>query len=228
ATGPYPGAAPGPGPGHPRDPGGGVSTLGKVMDNWRHTGASDGQVHEAPKKTTAGKAKPTSRPPPAVETFTAAELAAMQLPEARYVVWEVIPEGLTVLAGKPKLGKSWLALNLALAVAQGGIALGKINVTKAGVLYLALEDTKRRLQARVRKILSKTQQKAPERLHLTTSWGMPGQDRLKLLSLWLEEHPETRLVIIDTWAKFRPGRIRGSDLYEEDYAHASQLKDLAD
>src|SRR5262249_58141949 len=85
-------------------------------------------------------------PPTNVETFTAAELVAMELPEPRWAVEGILPEGVTVLAGKPKLGKSWLALNVALAVAGGGVALGAVRVEGGLVLYLALEDTRRRLQ----------------------------------------------------------------------------------
>lgn len=63
----------------------------------------------------------------------------------RYVVPGYIAEGLTVLAGRPKLGKSWLALDLAIAVATGGAALGSTKVGQGDVLYLALEDNERRL-----------------------------------------------------------------------------------
>jgi RecA-family ATPase len=58
-----------------------------------------------------------------------------------------LPEGLTLPAGKPKLGKSWLALSVAFAVAAGGVALGTYPVAQGEVLYLALEDNERRLQS---------------------------------------------------------------------------------
>jgi RecA-family ATPase len=83
--------------------------------------------------------------------------------------------GFSVLAGKSKLGKSWLALNLALAVASGGTAIGSIDVEQGEVLYLALEDTKRRLQGRLRKILAATEAEPPAGLTLATSG--PRQDR---------------------------------------------------
>jgi hypothetical protein len=163
-----------------------------------------------------------------VETFTAADLATMDLPEPRFAVPDILPDGLSLLAGKPKLGKSWLALNLALAVACGGVALGQVQVEAGDVLYLALEDTRRRLQSRLKVLLSKIGAAAPERLTLATSW--PRQDQGGLLAVveWAEQHPERRLIVIDTWAKFRPARIRGRDSYEEDYQHASEVKALAD
>jgi RecA-family ATPase len=58
-----------------------------------------------------------------------------------------VPEGCILLAGPPKVGKSWLTLGLGLSVASGGKALGRIDVTAGQVLYLALEDTPRRLKA---------------------------------------------------------------------------------
>lgn len=70
-----------------------------------------------------------------------------------------------MLAGPPKIGKSWLALGLAVAVATGGKALGTIDVTTGAALYLALEDTPRRLQARLRKVLANDP--APDNLTLT-------------------------------------------------------------
>jgi RecA-family ATPase len=65
----------------------------------------------------------------------------------------MLPEGLTLLAGKPKLGKSWLAFSVALSIAAGGGALGAQPVAKGDVLYLALEDNARRLQSRARRLL---------------------------------------------------------------------------
>jgi hypothetical protein len=57
------------------------------------------------------------------KTFTAAELMAEELPEARWIVPDVLPEGVTFLAGKPKVGKSWMVLGIGLAVATGVVAL---------------------------------------------------------------------------------------------------------
>jgi hypothetical protein len=166
-------------------------------------------------------------PAPAVETFTAEELLRMELPEPRFAVEGIVPEGLSVLAGKPKLGKSWAALNLALAVATGGVALGKVQVEQGAVLYLALEDTKRRLKGRLGKLLGRQHAEAPAALTLAREW--PRQDKGGLLALaeWLDAHPDARLVVIDTWVRFRPSRVRGANEYEEDTRHAAELQALA-
>jgi hypothetical protein len=167
-------------------------------------------------------------PAPAAETFSAAELVAMRLPEPHWAVEGILPAGLSVLAGKPKLGKSWLALLLALAVAGGGVALGSVSVEAGDVLYLALEDTRRRLQDRLRKLLAKTEAPAPPRLTLATAWPRQDKGGLAALGEWLQAHGGAALVAIDTWQRFRPLKMRGRDIYEEDYEHAGEVKALAD
>jgi hypothetical protein len=163
-----------------------------------------------------------------VEMFTASDLLTMELPPPKWAVADLIPEGLALLAGKPKLGKSWLALHLAIAVATGGKALG-VDVEEGDVLYLALEDTPRRLQKRLKKLLRDTGGTLPRRLTLACAWPRQDNGGLVALDAWLAEHKGARLVVIDTWARFRPvGRGFRSDAYQEDYAHAEQVKVLAD
>src|SRR5436190_17685404 len=87
------------------------------------------------------------------DIVTAAELADMIFPPVSYVVDGYIAEGLTILAGRPKAGKSWLALNFGTAVASGGVALGSVRVEVGDVLYLALEDNRRRLKQRLKQIM---------------------------------------------------------------------------
>jgi hypothetical protein len=89
-----------------------------------------------------------------LDTISASRLAAMELPPVKYIVDGFIAEGLTVLAGRPKVGKSWMALGLAIAVASPfGYAFGSIPVEQGDVLYLALEDNKRRLKRRLNQMV---------------------------------------------------------------------------
>ena len=81
-------------------------------------------------------------------------LDAQHFPPLSWVVPGLIPEGMSMLVGGPKIGKSWLSLGVALAVASGGRVLGRIGVGDARpVLLLALEDGDRRLQDRARELL---------------------------------------------------------------------------
>ncbi len=165
-----------------------------------------------------------ARPPPSV--FTAADLIAQIIPPVRWVLPGILPEGLTILAGKPKMGKSWLALDLAIAVATGGMVLG-IQVERADVLYLALEDTKSRLQSRLKKLTWGITAQL-DGLSLEIDWPPFGQHGLTHLEEWLGTHPAVGLVIIDTFARVRRKPKTNANVYADDYAAAHEVKALAD
>jgi hypothetical protein len=158
-------------------------------------------------------------------TWTAAELLAEQLPEQRWAIDGLLAEGLAFFAGAPKLGKSWMALGLGIAVASGGYALGKIPVEQGDVLYLALEDNARRLQSRLRMLLGNDA--APHRLHLQTEWSRLDEGGVDQLTAWLDDHPETRLVIVDVWTRVRPWTRESGSHYQADYEAASLLQAIA-
>lgn len=157
--------------------------------------------------------------------FTADDLLDTHFPEPRWAVPGLIAEGLTLLAGAPKLGKSWLCLDLGISIATGTPALGKIDTLQGDVLYAALEDPPRRLKSRLRKILDGD--RAPGNLALVTE--LPSMVvALDMIAEWLEGHPDARLVVIDVLAKVRPAAAPGTSAYEADYAVLSRLKKLAD
>jgi hypothetical protein len=159
-----------------------------------------------------------------LDTITAPELEALELAEPRFACAELIVEGLSFLAGKPKLGKSWLALQLAIAVALGEAWLGHA-CERGGVLYLALEDSKRRLQSRLRKILGGRD--VPTALSFATECQRLDKGGLILISAWLDAHPDALLVIIDTLAKVKPIGKRGGNIYAEDSDAGARLQALA-
>ena len=88
---------------------------------------------------------------PALGVISADDLLDMEFPEPVWAVPDILPIGLSILAGKSKVGKSWMALQIALAVGSGGMVFDR-KVEKGKVLYLALEDSPRRLKARMRKL----------------------------------------------------------------------------
>jgi hypothetical protein len=170
--------------------------------------------------------RPASAKIPGPTIIDARQLLETTLRDPNFAVPGILPEGLTLLAGKPKTGKSWLALGIAIAVASGGRALGRIKVERGDVLYLALEDTQRRLQARLKAILR--DEPCPAGLGLTTTWPRVGSGGTEELLRRLDARKQTRLVIIDTLEKIRPQRARNGNLYAEDYSAVGALKRVAD
>lgn len=147
----------------------------------------------------------------------------MSLPEPRWAIPGLFAEGLNILAGKPKTGKSWLALAIAHAVASGAMILDK-KVEIGEVLYLALEDTWRRLQDRLRKLHGATH--VSSGLHFAHEWERLKRGGMEGLEHWIGCHPACRLVIIDTLTRIRPPRVPRADSYEEDSSLGSMLQSL--
>ncbi|GAB3226539.1 hypothetical protein GCM10027447_16810 [Glycomyces halotolerans] len=175
------------------------------------TGFDTASAFEAPKYQTA---------------WNAAELMAATFPEPNWAVPGMICEGLSLLCGPPKVGKSWASLALALAIASGGKAFGSIPVDAGPVLYLALEDTARRLQARIRTVLG--DQPAPEALTIVTECPRLDRGGAEAIDGWLTAHPDAKLVVIDVFAKLRPAAAPGTGAYDADYAAVGAIKRLAD
>lgn len=159
--------------------------------------------------------------------LTARQLQRKQFPVQRFVIPGIIPDGAaTLLAGGPKKGKTWLALGWALGVAGGGTVLGTLNVEQGTVLMLALEDGERRIQTRI-EMMTPDDSDWPENLHIYTEWPRLDETGLPLLGGFLDEHPDTRLIIIDTLKKVRPRGDRKSNPYDLDYEAVSGLSQLA-
>jgi hypothetical protein len=169
-----------------------------------------------------------------IEGTDACTLMGMEFPEPNWVVENMIPEGVIIFAGKPKAGKSVLALNIAVAVALGGKCLGQ-DVEKGGVLYLHLEDNQRRIQRRIKAMLPLDEYSggisaAPNNLYLYHKWPRIGEGGLRALDNFLKEN-RSRLVIIDTFKMFQPHLTKKDNKkiqYEIDYDRVSSLREIAE
>src|SRR5262249_34826276 len=146
--------------------------------------------------------------------FTARELQTMVFPEPTFVVDGLITPGLTFLVSRPKLGKSWWALDVAIAIATGQPALGSATVEQGDVLCLALEDSARRLQRRMERMLGC--EDWPERLTIFTKWPR-GEEGLEGIREWVRSVEAPKLAIIDTYELFRTERSGQCNPYAEDY-----------
>ena len=152
---------------------------------------------------------------------TASEIIEKEYPPVNWLIPGFITTGLTILAGAPKMGKSWMILNMAYAIAVGGRVLGHIAVEPAEVLFLALEDTERRLKSR----LAMIEARPSTMLYMPTEWPR-GVDAVKYLDLWMIDHPDTRAVFIDTLQKV--SGVEDQNNYAETYNSAATLKRFAD
>lgn len=157
--------------------------------------------------------------------ISATALLVKVFPDIIYIVPGILPEGVTLLVGRPKIGKSWWALDLCIAVASENLLfMGGVQPGNRGdVLYLALEDNQRRLQRRLKKLLGKA--KVPNRLTFHTEWSRVDQGGIEAMKEWLDEHPHAKLVVVDTLQKIRP--IVGNDGYAKDYMAIEPLQKLA-
>lgn len=157
--------------------------------------------------------------------FSASELMKHKFPEISYIADNLIPEGLSILAGKPKLGKSWMVCDLCLSVADDARDfVGRVSCRKGDVLYLALEDNHRRLQSRIKKMYGK--RLAPERLTIGITWPTMSSNCIDELESWIESVPDPKLIVIDTYGIIKPKKS-GKDDYGEDYRSISDLQRLA-
>lgn len=157
---------------------------------------------------------------------TASDLSAMTFRPLQCAVPDLVPEGLGLLAGKPKTGKSWMGFDICIAVAGGTYALGNIKCEQGPVLYLALEDTLRRAQGRMRAILQGAP--APAALTIATEWKRADEGGLDDIRAWLAMNRNARLILIDTLQKMRGSRKKDAGVYEDDYRAIADFKKLAD
>ena len=157
-----------------------------------------------------------------LETMTAEQLQSAPYSPVPFLVDELIPEGLHILAGAPKIGKSWLALWLCLCVSQGQ-PLWNFTTVQGEVLYLSLEDSFQRIQTR----LFDLTEDAPPTLHFAIMADTLKHGLEQQIEQFLTDHPDTKLVVIDTLQRVR-GAGSDSNLYANDYQDIGILKQLAD
>ena len=156
-----------------------------------------------------------------LQTIDGETLMSQPLTPLNFVVDTLLSQGLHILAGSPKVGKSWLALWLAVTVAKGESVWG-MGVKQGTTLYLCLEDSPLRIQNRLFEIT----EDAPANVHFTTNSDTLGKGLEEQLCAFLSEHPDTVLIIIDTLQMIRGAGY--DNTYANDYRDLSALKHIAD
>ena len=159
------------------------------------------------------------------DSFDALELQGENVDPPSWIVRDVLPTGLAILCAPSKIGKSWMMMQLGLAVAEGKDFLD-FKTNQSGVLYYALEDSKARLKDRLNKLLKG--KKAPTNLRFVTHADTVDSGLLEKIEEELRTFPGIKLIIIDTLQKVRGKAIRNESMYSGDYREMAKLKEYAD
>jgi hypothetical protein len=188
-----------------------------------------GHTTKAPPNPPPNTAAKPQHAKPGLDTLlkSAFVLQTQTFEPLRWIVPDLLPEGLTLLAGKPKVGKSFLALDVATAVASGGMCLGK-QCEQGDVLALCLEDSDRRLQRRLTTMLGAQKEKWPARLEYATDWPRLADGGLDLIRKWIGKAAKPRLVIVDILERVRTRNTnKQMPQYTADYDALAALQGIA-
>ncbi len=156
------------------------------------------------------------------------DLMRKQFPPVKWIVKDYVSEGFSVLAGRQKLGKTWLALDFAIAVATGGYALGSIACGQGDVLYIDLENGERRINGRIATLFP-AERNRPDLRHL--NWATEpvplNKGFIEALEAWRTKTRNPRLVVIDVLQRIKPAGIASRNAYENDYSIWAPLQQWA-
>ena len=158
-----------------------------------------------------------------LNTVGGEDLLSMHLPPQQFIVEGLLPVGLAMIVGATKTGKSFLTLQLCLAVSQGE-PLWNYQTKKGHVLYLALEDPWTRLQKRVQNMKGT----ASNFLQLSIDSETINKGLIEQIDDFLKQYPDTVLIAVDTFQHIRDNEIkRGVSIYAHEYEELMALQRYA-
>lgn len=159
-----------------------------------------------------------------LEYISARDLQNKELAPTIYYVDKILPQGLNLICSVPKMGKSWLALDLCISICNGTPFLG-FNTKRCGCLYLALEDSYNRLKSRMSKLLGDND--APNDFIYSINCNDLKNGFINQIETFLNNHNNIKVIIIDTLQKIR-SETKNSNAYGHDYKELSMIKRIAD
>ena len=163
------------------------------------------------------------------DAILAPDLCDKKFPAVKFLIPGLIPEGVTLLVSRPKLGKSWMLQQIAGAVALGRTTLSSDPSTPPAhgdVLHLTLEDGERRFQRRMKKHYGPARDNWPARMTIVTRWRRLDQGGIDDIREWCKSVPNPTLVTIDTLKKVRPEGKATKTSYAVDYEACEDLVKL--
>ena len=199
---------------------------GKPIE-WKSTAAGDGKKN--------GDNKPDLSIWDDLEPVSIADLIEMDIPDVYFPVKNFLPEGLSYIGAYPKSGKSWLMMEMCVAVATGQSFLGHETV-QSDVLYFDLENPDIGLKNRLEKTSSSLQVPKNVRvifreqiLEKVKDQKIPklGTGFEYIIEKQLQKNPKIRLVIIDTLFHVSSRKLRDETDYDRDSRNGQILKDVA-
>lgn len=158
--------------------------------------------------------------PPPLNVLSVTELLQNEYEPVKWIIPDILPEGLTLFCAAPKIGKSMVALAIALRMARR--THGGIN---GDTLYLSLDDvSERRLQSRVRSLLQGKE--VEPRVFFATESRCLDTGLIEQFEEWMRMYPDTAMIVIDVYGTVKPKRI-GDDIYKNDYNALNSLRTFA-
>ncbi len=155
-----------------------------------------------------------------LELISSVEIMNTPMKKQRFIVNGMIYPGIHILSGDPKIGKSWMMLDMCLAVAKGEDFLGR-KTEQGQVVYMALEDTFVSLQSRMYELTDEPS----ENLFFTLLANSIGNGLEEDLQECKKMFPDLKMIVIDTLQKIRNNI---DTKYGADYRELSVLKSIAD
>ena len=158
-----------------------------------------------------------------IQLIDAETLYYKPLEHPKMLIDGVLSDGLAIMAGDSKIGKSWMVLWMCLQISKGEPVWG-LPTRKTDVGYLALEDLEWRGQQRMQDLTDTP----PENLHFGFSCGQLGAELESQIEDVLKDYPSTGLLFIDTLQMVRDNVSAKVNAYAQDYKDLSSLKKIAD
>ena len=158
-----------------------------------------------------------------IELIDADSLYYEALDQPRMLIEGLLSQGLAILSGDAKIGKSWMVLWFCLQISKGEPIWG-IPTSKCDVVYLALEDNKNRIQQRMQELTDDP----PDNLHYGFSCGKLGAELEGQIRSVISQYPDLGILFVDTLQMIRENNSARTNCYAQDYKDLSVLKRLAD